>query len=81
MINDEYTVYLATLPPEVEVEKLFVFRNRRLRDLYEVESAEVKAEVEALRQQSPSKKQARSIEGMMNEGMSEEAIHNALRKS
>lgn len=81
LINDEYTVYLATLPTGIEPDKLFVFRNRRLRELYECESNDVKAEVEALRQKSPSLTEKRAVEDMMDEGMSEEAIHDALRKS
>lgn len=81
LINDEYTVYLATLPTGIEPDKLFVFRNRRLRELYECESDDVKAEVEALRQKSPSLKEERAVEDMMDEGMSETAVHDALRKS
>ena len=48
IITDDYADYLAALPLNEEGEKLFVFRNRRLRELYEAETDEVKAEVEAL---------------------------------
>jgi hypothetical protein len=50
LINDEYTTYLATLPEDMLPEKLFIFCNRCVHKLYDLETEEVKAEVEALRQ-------------------------------
>jgi hypothetical protein len=81
LINDEYATYLATLPEDMLPEKLFVFHNWHVRELYDLETKEVKAEVEALQQKSPSLKEAQVTDAMMHEGMSEDAVHMALRKA
>jgi hypothetical protein len=80
IINHDYMEYLAELPEGTESEKIVSFCNHCLHQLYDEETDEVKAEVEAFRQNSSLLKEEQEVEDMMNEGMSEEAICVALCK-
>lgn len=56
-----------------------MFRNRRLRELFELESDDVKLAVEELRQKSPTLKDQETLEHMMSEGLSEAAAKETVR--
>jgi hypothetical protein len=49
--------------------------------LYNQETAEVKAEVEALRIALPSTKDKEEVEVMMTEGLSDQAVQGAVHKA
>lgn len=80
IIVPEYASYVAALPEGAEpAETLFTFRNRRLRELLELETDEVKAAVEEQRQKSPTMKEEKALERLTNEGLSEDEAKEALR--
>ncbi|KZP29502.1 hypothetical protein FIBSPDRAFT_988802 [Athelia psychrophila] len=79
VIVPEYTTYLAGLAEETKPESLFMFRNRRLRELLELEPDDVKSAVEEFRQKSPTLKDQETLERMMGEGLSEAAAKEAVR--
>lgn len=80
IIQPEYATYVAALPEGTEpAESLFAFRNRRLRELLELEPEDVKAAVEAQREKLPTIKEEQALERLMNEGLSEEGAKEALR--
>lgn len=79
IIVPEYASYIAGLSEGAKADSLFAFRNRRLRELLELESDDVKANVNAQREKSPTIKEEQALEQMMSEGLSEEEAKEALR--
>lgn len=80
IIKTQYENYLAELPVDTKVENLFAFRNRRLREMLEAESDEVKARVEEIRQKGITVKDEEALEKMLDKGMSEDEYYKMKRK-
>lgn len=81
IVDEEYAEYCTSLPLDVEPEKIFTWRNRRVRELYENESDDVKAEVEELRNKStPSTKEMKAVDDMLQEGLPFNVIQASMRK-
>lgn len=81
VVDEGYTDYCASLPLGENPESIFKWRNNKLRELYEAETDEVKAEVEVLRKKGGSVKDLAELDAMLAEGLSGDAIRQAIRKS
>ena len=79
-IHSEYEKYLTELLPDAKGKTLFSFTNRRLCEMLEVESEDVKAIVEITRQKGVMVKEDEALKKMLETGMLEEDYHKEKRK-
>ena len=79
-IHSKYKMYLTELLPDTKGETLFSFTNRRLHEMLEVESEDVKAIVEITRQKGVTAKEDEALKKMLETGMLEEDYHKEKRK-
>lgn len=79
-LTEEYTVYCAVLPAGKAPEPMLSWRNRRLKELFDAASADVKAKVEQLRATEASASDIKAVEDLLAEGLSAEDILKAVRR-